>query len=173
MLLYWSTEEKKKKLYKIMLILILVSIPIGQYNMNILDFRNDSNFSKITLTFGSILVIIPFFIYKQCSKNGINPKVKGIKLFSQKDYVIFFLIIIIRIIQRLFEIIKYKKINSEIFNVLNTTLILFFLSLLMKFISYFQFYKHNIFSLILIFIFGILFDIITFDLSDKNYSVEP
>ena len=117
------------------------------------------------------MFIIPYIIYK-CISNKYSWKIN--LNFTIKDWIIFILMLIILYIQMFSQdyILSERYLfgfNYYIVRYVEILLLFIFLSLLMKFVSNFNFYAHHIISIIMIPIIIIILTIISIFNVNYNY----
>ena len=165
-LIYFSFENKVKKLYLYIFICFILIISYSFLSISFVEeiYYDDNSIEILYIDcFGRILLLIPFYIYKLYSLEKNNCKLND---FTTKDWIIFILIIIIDIFYNAslvffcFYKIFVNAIDYSTMTYIEEIFIMICLSLLMRFVTSFNFYSHHIFSLIfsflLIFIFGII-----------------
>ena len=158
--IYFSLEDRIKKF---LYYLILFSIFILLYCCLL---ERNQHFMAGYYYFdcgGRVLLFIPYAIYKICSfkKNRLQLKSN----FTSKDWIIFFLMIFVRIFNNVCDIFsnEYPVFGRNISSIMiyfQNIFTIIFLSLFMKFVKDFNFYSHHRFSIILSFLFTIAFGIV-------------
>ena len=158
--IYFSLEDRVKKfLFYLILILIFILLYCFLLEQNH-HFLADYYYYDCG---GRVLLFIPYAIYKICSfkKNRLQLKSN----FTSKDWIIFFLMIFVRIFNIVCEIFsnKYPVFGKNISSIMiyfQNIFTIIFLSLFMKFVKDSNFYSHHRFSIILSFLFTIAFGIV-------------
>ena len=165
------SEPKTKKLYLLLIYMILISIVstiiseirTGKYKAKIDYFSNN-----FTDSVSEIFVIVYYFLGKICYKDSTNI-LFGIKKFfidnTVKDNIIFICVIIIYCFNNIYFLAK-----DDAFSVIDNskkTLLLFILSLSNKIISDFRLYPHKIVGIIMCFTFSFFIDLCNYYLNKK------
>ena len=140
----------KKILKKFYYYIFILTILYSFYSF-ILIFTTIRNVNDVLIDPSSrILFVIPYIIYNNCISNEYSRKFNF--NFTKKDWILFVLIIFIRFIYMAFTLFfetipGFGFLNYFIINYFRCLLIIIILSLLMKFVSKFNFYIHHITSL--------------------------
>ena len=161
MCIYCSFDQKTRKFYILLFSYFISDICLISIH-NYLNFQEFSLVEDFIESISKIIVIIPYFIYKICSKKEYITSLKNKKSISNnniKDYIIFILVVIIEFLFSIFLIELRSKNNYY------EVIVLFYFSLLMKIYTDFKFYKHRIVGLIIFSIFSITKEILTFRLT--------
>ena len=164
-LILCSFDNKIKMLYRYYFIFLLLSVFKFFFNYKIKNEDFDDHNLLFTDPISRVLLIIPYIIYNKCISSKYNNRFT--LNFATKDWIIFILIFFIHFFYNVFYLFGYyfgKLDNSYDYMVECSTefLIIIFLSILMKFVSNFRFYSHHVASVIIAFIFTIIFGIIFF-----------
>ena len=145
--IYFSCERKIKKIYYYIFTLTLLFIL--SFIIPLLMQSNAIN-DNIIFAMSRILFIIPYILYNKYKKYSLKVNFN----FTKNDWIIFSLFIPIRFFLMAFQLfinnkVIYIVVNYFIIRYFQYLFIIFFLSLLMKFVSKFKFYIHHIISLII------------------------
>lgn len=160
-----SFDNKIKMLYRYYFIFLLLSVFKFFFNYKLKNEEFDYHNLLFIDPISRVLLIIPYFIYNKCITNKYSDRFT--LNFAKKDWIIFILIFFIHFFYNVFYLFGYyfgKLDNSYDYMVECSTefLIIIFLSILMKFVGNFSFYSHHVASVIIAFIFTIIFGIIFF-----------
>ena len=154
MRMYISCEPKSKKLYSLLIIISAAAIPLKLRDcFEIFPFNELKNIEKYLQNISKMIVILPYIFAKYYGNKKIYNMNKIKELSSNvsiKDYIILVLIVLTKFSYNLIEINNKLKFDSYSYDFFNSVNILIFILLLMKFISNYKFYNHNILSLTLI-----------------------
>ena len=150
-------DKKTKRLYlliSLIWIFYIISFIIEYFEL-IIELDDLLKYKEFINSIARIMVILPFLIHKIfIKKKNYNIKLK--KKDSNRNIKSYIILILI-IINNFFSIF-FKLLFIGSFDYINEAILLFFLSILMKFYSDFNFYKHKILALFLFSIFAIIID---------------